>query len=98
MNFLRAAELKEPVERASGFRTRSASYRSVPPSNPTGSWAGRRYYPCEVLSETPTKYRIRLLAKDGVLLPGKRYAAYGQVVTVPKRAVYDISSQLTRGL
>jgi hypothetical protein len=37
MNFLRAAELKEPVERASGFRTRSASYRSVPPSNPTGS-------------------------------------------------------------
>jgi hypothetical protein len=32
------------------------------------------------------------------MLPGKRYAGYGQIVTVPKRAVCDISSQLTRGL
>jgi hypothetical protein len=45
-----------------------------------------------------TKYRAKLLAKDGVMLPGKHYAAYGQIVTVPKRAIYDISSQLTRGL
>jgi hypothetical protein len=54
------------------------------------SWAGRSYYPCEVLGETPTKYRIKLLAKDGVMLPGKCYAACGQVVTVPKHAVYDM--------
>jgi hypothetical protein len=32
------------------------------------------------------------------MLPGKRHAVYGQIVTVPKRAIYDISSQLTRGL
>jgi hypothetical protein len=38
MNFLREAELKEPVERVTGFRIRCASYRSAPPSNPTGSW------------------------------------------------------------
>jgi hypothetical protein len=38
------------------------------------------------------------LAKDAVMLPGKRRAVYGQIVTVPKRAIYDISSQLTRGL
>ena len=62
------------------------------------TWAGRRYYPCEVLSQTRTKYRVKLLAKDGVMLPGKRHAVYGQIVTVPKRAIYDISSQLTRGL
>jgi hypothetical protein len=36
---LRAAELEEPVETASGFRIRCASYRSTPASNPTGSWA-----------------------------------------------------------
>ena len=62
------------------------------------TWAGRRYYPCEVLSQTRTKSRSKLLAKDGVMLPGKRYAVYGQVVSVPKHAVYDISSQLTTGL
>jgi hypothetical protein len=39
-----------------------------------------------------TKYRAKLLAKDGVMLPGKRYATYGQVITVPKRAIYDIPS------
>ena len=34
---LRAAELEEPVEAASGFQIRSASYPSARPSNPTGS-------------------------------------------------------------
>jgi hypothetical protein len=37
--FLRAAELEEPVQKARGFQIKRASYRSVPPSNPTGSWA-----------------------------------------------------------
>jgi hypothetical protein len=50
------------------------------------TWAGRRYYPCEVLSQTRSKYRIKLLAKDGAMLPGKRRAVYGQIVTVLKRA------------
>jgi hypothetical protein len=53
---------------------------------------------CQVLGETPNNFRVKLLAKDGVKLPGKRYAGYGQIVSVPRRAVYDISSQLTRGL
>jgi hypothetical protein len=35
--FLRPAELEEPVERAGGFRTALASYRSASASNPTGS-------------------------------------------------------------
>ncbi len=56
------------------------------------TWAGRRYYPCEILSQTRTKYRVKLLAKDAVMLPGKRRAVYGQIVTVPKRAIYDIPS------
>jgi hypothetical protein len=37
-----------------------------------------------------TKYRVKPLAKDAVMLPGKRRAVYGQIVTVPKRAIYDI--------
>ena len=37
-----------------------------------------------------TKYRIKLLAKDGVMLPGKRRTVYGQIVIVPKHAVYDV--------
>ena len=56
------------------------------------TWAGRRYYPCEILSQTPTKYRVKLLAKDGVTLPGKRYAGYGQIVTVPKRRLRHLES------
>jgi hypothetical protein len=40
MNFLREAELKEPVERVTGFRIRRATYRPAPPSNPTGSQGG----------------------------------------------------------
>jgi hypothetical protein len=43
---------QEPVERASGFRTRSASYRSVPPSNPTGSWA-ESFYAFGIFSYDP---------------------------------------------
>jgi hypothetical protein len=54
------------------------------------TWAGRRYFPCEVLSQTRSKYRIKLFAKDGVMLPGKRRTVYGQIVIVPKQAVYDI--------
>jgi hypothetical protein len=35
-----------------------------------------------------TKYRVKLLAEDGVMPPGKHYAANGQVVTIPKRAIF----------
>lgn len=44
------------------------------------------------LAKLGTKYHVKLLAEDGVMLPGKHYAAYGQVVTIPKRAIYDIPS------
>ena len=54
------------------------------------TWADRRYYPCDVLGQTRSKYLIKLLAKDGVMLPGKRRTVYGQIVIVPKQAVYDI--------
>jgi hypothetical protein len=54
------------------------------------TWTGRRYYPCEVLGQTRSKYRIKLFAKDGVMLLGKHRTVYGQIVTVPKQAVYDI--------
>jgi hypothetical protein len=51
------------------------------------TWAGRRYYAVEVVGETPKKARVRILVPDGVMLPGGRYARYGEVVLVPKYAV-----------
>lgn len=58
-----------------------------------GTWAGRRYYAVEVLSETPNKSRVRIMTPGGVMLPGKRYASCGDVVLVPKGAVTDIPAE-----
>ena len=54
------------------------------------TWAGRRCYPCQILAETPNKFRGKILAVDGVTLPRRRHVAYGQIVSVPKHAVQDI--------
>jgi hypothetical protein len=60
------------------------------------TWAGRRYYPVEIVGETPKRVRVRILATDGVMLPGGRYARCGEVVLVPKHAVYDHHSARSR--
>lgn len=54
------------------------------------TWAGRRYYPVEVIGESPKKSRVKVLAAGGVMLPGRRYAQYGEKVLVPKHAVVDL--------
>ena len=48
-------------------------------------WAGRRNYPVEVLSETPKRYRIKLLM--GSFRQGHRKRRCGDVFLVPKHAV-----------
>ena len=49
------------------------------------SWAGREQYRCEIVGETPTRYRIRLL--EPARLPGNRNYQAGDVVLVPKHAI-----------
>lgn len=53
------------------------------------SWAGRRLHAVEVLGETPKKARVRITTADGVMLPGRRRASCGDVVLVPKDALFD---------
>lgn len=48
-------------------------------------WMGRTSHPVEVIGETPTRYRVRLL--EDTRLPGRRRGAKGDVVLVPKHAV-----------
>ncbi len=57
------------------------------------TWAGRRYYAVEVLGETPQKTRVRVLALGGVMLPGRRFVACGDVVLVPKHAIKNMPMQ-----
>ena len=57
------------------------------------TWAGRRYYAVEVVGETPKKARIRVLAPGGVMLPNRRHVQYGEIVLVPKHAVYDMPAE-----
>jgi hypothetical protein len=45
--------------------------------------AGRREIPCEILKETPHRFRLG----EDCLLPGGRRAEKGQEVYVPKDAV-----------
>lgn len=48
-------------------------------------WAGRQEVRCEIVGETPQRYRIRLL--EPARLPGNRNYQIGDVVLVPKYAV-----------
>ncbi len=54
------------------------------------TWAGRRYHPVEVLGVTPKKLWVRILAPDGALLPGRRFARCGDQVLIPKHAVCEV--------
>lgn len=54
------------------------------------TWAGRRYYPVEIVGETPKKLRVKVVNYGGVMLPGRRYVPSGEVVLVPKDAVVDM--------
>lgn len=49
------------------------------------SWAGRREIPIEILGETRTKFRVKLLAD--ALIPVRRHRVAGDVLLVPKHAV-----------
>lgn len=60
------------------------------PSLSLDTWAGRRHYAVEVVSETPKKARVRILTPGGVMLPGRRYANCGETVLVPKHALVDL--------
>jgi hypothetical protein len=51
------------------------------------TWAGRRRYAVEIVGQTRTRYRVRVLEPPGVMLPGRRYVACGDVVLVPQYAV-----------
>ena len=54
------------------------------------TWAGRRYYAVEVVGETLTKTRIRVLTPGGVMLPNRRYVQCGEITLVPKHAIRDM--------
>jgi len=60
----------------------------------TNSWADRLHHPCEIIGETRTRYRVRLL--EEALLPGGRRGKTGDVVLVPKYAVPDHHSHPRR--
>lgn len=51
------------------------------------SWAGRSRHPVEIISETPKRYKVKLLTE--VLLPSKRSGSPGDVVLVPKFSVKE---------
>lgn len=51
------------------------------------SWAGRRQYAIEIVGETRTRYRVRVLEQPGIMLPGRRWKAYGETALVPRHAV-----------
>ena len=48
-------------------------------------WAGRHSIECEVIGETPKRYRIKLL--EDAQLPSSRSCKAGDVVLVPKYAL-----------
>ncbi len=49
-------------------------------------WAGRSSSPCVVVGETPKRYRVRFDVRTRIA--GRmRYAAPGEVVLIPKRAI-----------
>lgn len=66
---------------------------TVPKALVLDTFAGRRYYAVEVVSETPKKFRIRILTNGGVMLPGRRYVHCGDDVFVPKHAVVDLPAK-----
>lgn len=53
-------------------------------------WAGRTRVPCEVVGETPKRYRVRLL--ESARMPSRRYVTRGEIILVPKSAVGPRSS------
>jgi len=52
------------------------------------SWAGRRFLLVEVVSETAKSYRVRLL-QDGRLPGRNRWGSAGQIVLVPRSALWE---------
>lgn len=54
------------------------------------TFAGRRYYPVEVVGETPARLLVKITSQGGVMLPGRRYVAEAEVVLVPKHAVMNM--------
>jgi len=60
------------------------------------TWAGRRYYPVELIGETAKKFKVRILAPS-VMLPGRRYVQRGDVVLVPKYAICEIADDVVTG-
>lgn len=52
------------------------------------TYAGRREYPILIIGETPKKFRVKILSQTNVILPGRRIANYGDIILVPKIAVY----------
>jgi hypothetical protein len=60
------------------------------------TWAGRLYHPVEVVGETPKKARVRILTPGGVMLPGRRYARFNDVVLVPKHALSELPADAHR--
>ncbi|MBA4252267.1 MAG: hypothetical protein C0442_11175 [Chlorobiaceae bacterium] len=54
------------------------------------TWAGRRYYPVDIIGETQKKLRVQILNYGGVMLPGRRYVPAGESCLVPKNAVVDM--------
>lgn len=58
------------------------------------TWAGSRYYAVVVVSETPTKTRVRVMTPGGVMLPNRRYVPCGEIALVPKHAIRDMPIDL----
>lgn len=48
-------------------------------------WAGRIQIPVEIISETPKRYRVRIL-RD-FTLPNRNYKRAGDIALIPKYAI-----------
>lgn len=53
------------------------------------TYAGRRNYPVLITGETPKKFRIKILSEHGVMLPGRKFVNYNDVVLVPKSDIIE---------
>jgi hypothetical protein len=56
----------------------------------TNSWSRIEHHPCEVIDETKTRYRVRMLQRSK--LPSG-WKSEGQVILVPKYAVVDYTGE-----
>jgi hypothetical protein len=57
----------------------------------------RYKYPVEVLEETEDELRVRWLGIGGFRLPNKQFVEQGDIILIPKAALFSASDELAVG-